>query len=276
MSTNFSLSKISTSTRSPTLMLPSVSPFSSTSMGTSRRNFTGVTLFLAQFPRTGLVSRDSFTNSTRPSCAASYPSRAPVLDCVTTHGPACSTVAGRTSPFESKSCVMPTFFPKIPATFGISFSSQLGSRYWLGFPCSAETAALLMCFLAEGLDFHVHARGQIQLHQRVHRLRRRLENIEQTLVGADLELLARLLVHVRRTQHAVLVFHRGQRNRSRNLCPGAPSRLDDLTRGLVQDAVVVRFQPDANSFFSNHVSLANPFRLFRKERTGGKLQAAFL
>ncbi len=45
-----------------------------------------------------------------------------VLCCVITHGPACNTVAGRTSPFESKSCVMPTFLPKIPVTLAISFS----------------------------------------------------------------------------------------------------------------------------------------------------------
>src|SRR5207302_218153 len=178
---------MSTITRSPALTLPSLSVLvSSTSMGTSRRNFTGGRLFLAKCPFIGLVTRDSFTNSTRPSWAASYPSLALVFDCVTTHGPACKTVPGR-------------------------------------------------------LDLHVHTRRQIELHQRVYRLRRRLEDVEQALMRADLELLARLLVHVRRPQHAVLVFHRGQRNRSRNLCPGAPRRLDDLTRGLVQDAVVVGF-----------------------------------
>ena len=42
----------------------------------------------------GLVSRDSFTNSTRPICAASYPSRVWLLCCVITQGPACNTVAG--------------------------------------------------------------------------------------------------------------------------------------------------------------------------------------
>src|SRR6185312_14253984 len=74
-------------------------------------------------------------------------------------------------------------------------------------------------------------------------------------MGADLELLTRFLVHVRRTQHAILVFHRGQRNRARDLGPRAPRGIDDLTRGLIQDAIVVRLQPDANSLFSNHVSL---------------------
>src|SRR6266849_4465604 len=176
-------------------------------------------------------------NSTRPICAASYPSRVWVLCCVITQGPACRTVAGCTSPLSSKSCVIPTFLPKIPVTFAIAFA-----------------------LFAESFDLNIHARRQVELHQRIHRLLRRLQNIEQTLVGADLELLTRFLVHVRRTQHAVLVFHRGQRNRARDLSASASSRVHNLTRGLVQDAVVVRFQPDANSFFSNHVSLSNPSR----------------
>ena len=37
-------------------------------------NFTGGRLFFARCPFAGLVSRDSFTNSTRPIWAASYPS----------------------------------------------------------------------------------------------------------------------------------------------------------------------------------------------------------
>ena len=80
-------------------------------------NFTGGKLFFARCPFAGFVSRDSFTNSTSPICAASYPSLVAVLCCVTTQGPACSTVTGRTSPFSSNSCVIPTFLPKIPATF---------------------------------------------------------------------------------------------------------------------------------------------------------------
>ena len=47
------------------------------------------------------------------------------------------TVTGRTSPFESNSCVMPTFLPRMPVTrIAIFFSAQLGSffasnGYWL-------------------------------------------------------------------------------------------------------------------------------------------------
>ncbi len=43
-------------------------------------------------------------------------------------------------------------------------------------------------FFPERLNLHIHACRQIELHQRVHRLLRGLENIEQALVGADLEL----------------------------------------------------------------------------------------
>src|ERR1700693_4384717 len=198
----------------------------------------------------GWVRRDSFMNSTRPICAASYPSRVWVLCCRITQGPACRTVAVCTSPLSSKSCVIPTFLPRIPVTFAISILLRELNQLKL----TAERRRLFV-FLAKGLDLYVHTGGQIEFHQSVHSLLRGLENIEQTLVGANLKLLARFLVHVRRTQHAVLVFHRGQWNRARNLRPSAPRRIDNLTRGLVQDAVVIRLQPDSNSFFSNHVSL---------------------
>src|SRR5438309_942911 len=49
------------------------------------------------------------------------------------------------------------------------------------------------------LDFDVDTGRQIELHQRVHGLRCRIDNVEKTLVGAHLELLSALLVDVRRT-----------------------------------------------------------------------------
>jgi len=61
-------------------------------------------------------------------------------------------------------------------------------------------------FGAEGLDLHVDRRGEIQLHQRVDRLGCGLQNVDQPLVRSNLELLARLLVDVRRAQDAELVL----------------------------------------------------------------------
>src|SRR3954452_24120334 len=82
-----------------------------------------------------------------------------------------------------------------------------------------------------GLDLDVDAGRQVELHQRVEGLLGRLEDVEQTLVGADLELLARLLVGVRRPQHAVLVDLGRQRDRARDLGAGALGGLDDLAGG---------------------------------------------
>src|SRR6266481_8374300 len=110
----------------------------------------------------------------------------------------------------------------------------------------------------ERLNLHVHARRQIKFHQCIDCLLRRLKNIQQPLVGADLKLLPRFLIHVRRPQHAVLVLHRGQRYRTRDLRAGAFCGLHDLARRLIQNAVVVGFQPNANSFFSSHCSLSLP------------------
>ena len=48
------------------------------------------------------------------------------------------------------------------------------------------------------LDLDVDAGSQVELHQRVDGLRRRIDDVEQTLMRADLELLAALLVDMRR------------------------------------------------------------------------------
>src|SRR5215471_3430456 len=97
-------------------------------------------------------------------------------------GPALSTVTGTTCPSGRKTCVIPIFFPKIPGLI-----SQSQGEEWL--------SALLP--FPKSLNFNVHTRGQIELHQRIHRVLGRLEDIEQTLVRANLKLLPALLVHVR-------------------------------------------------------------------------------
>src|SRR5579862_360858 len=132
-------------------------------------------------------------------------------------------------------------------------------------------------FLPECLDLHIHTGGQIELHERVHRLLRGLENIEQALVGADLELLPRFLVYVRRTQHGVLVLHRGERNRPGNLRTSTPRRVYDLASRLIEDTVIVCLQPDSNSLFSNHcfISLTPPGASGRKELAASRKPLIF-
>src|SRR5205085_9770729 len=110
----------------------------------------------------------------------------------------------------------------------------------------------------------VHTRGKLELHERVDGLRRRLENVQQPLVGPHLELLARFLVHVRAAQNRIARYLRGQRNRSRHFRSGALRRVDDLRRGLVEHAVVVRFESDAD-LFVHHFLFAFKEQLSRRD-----------
>src|SRR5579863_3310521 len=158
---------------------------------------------------------------------------------------------------------MPTFLPRIPVTLAISLLLRPAwlSGYWLGSHIGigqrpTTNDQRLLMFLAECLDLDVHTCGQVKFHQRIDGLLRWLENVEQALVCTDLKLLARFLVHVRRTQHAVFILHRGQGNWPRDLRARALRGFDNLTRGLIQDAIVVSLQPNTNSFFSNHCRLS--------------------
>src|ERR1700751_4706361 len=97
----------------------------------------------------------------------------------------------------------------------------------------------VLTLAAEGLDLDVHTGGKIELHQRIDCLLCGIEDVEQPLVCANLEGLARFLVDGRRTQHAILVLDRGQRDRSRYLRSGAARGFHDLPSRLVKNAIVV-------------------------------------
>src|ERR1035438_6693691 len=248
-STNLASVKMSTSTRSPALV--ATSPSAPASRSTSLMSFTGGASVLAKWPACGLVIREAFTNSTNPICAASYPSFEAVFNCVITQGPACSTVIGCTSPFSSKTCVMPIFLPRIPVT-AMSSSPHHAmlihrSAGTLQRASNCELSTVRCQLFLKRLDLNIDAGRKIELHQRVHRLLRRFENVDQTLVRPNLEGLAGLLVHVRRTQHAVLVFDRWQGNRACHCCSGALGRLHNFAGRGVKHAIVVCLQPDANS-----------------------------
>src|SRR5688572_14829472 len=116
-------------------------------------------------------------------------------------------------------------------------------------------------FLPKGLDLDVDAGWKVQLHQRIDGLRRWLEDVDQALVRPDLELLPRLLVDVRRSQHSPLVNRRGKRNRAREARARALGRIDDLGRRLVEHARVVRLEPDSNLVAEHRTHSSEPLRL---------------
>src|SRR5438132_12237426 len=106
--------------------------------------------------------------------------------------------------------------------------------------------------VTEGLDFHIHAWRQIELHQSVNRVRCRLEDVDQALVRAHLKLLAGLFVHVRRAKHGPTVDRRRKRNRPGNIRAGTLRRFDTLPCGLVQNAVIKSFQTNSNFVALSH------------------------
>src|SRR5689334_22453583 len=125
------------------------------------------------------------------------------------------TVTGMSSPSSANTWVIPTFLPMIPsiAIFVSPWNDLRRSCVVLGAECcvlsptriqlSTQHAALSTSSFSERLDLDVHACRQLELHERVDGLRRRLENVEQPLVRPHLELLARLLVDVRAAQNGV-------------------------------------------------------------------------
>src|SRR6516225_5752784 len=135
-----------------------------------------------------------------------------------------STVTGTCSPPSVKTRVIPTF--------------------------CAITPERMVCFLiflvAPGseLDLDVDAGGQIELHQRVHRLRGRIDDVEEALMRAHLELLAALLVDVRRPVDRELLDPGRQRNRAAHLRASALGGRPDLARRRIEDAVIERLEPD--------------------------------
>src|SRR5512143_175656 len=94
------------------------------------------------------------------------------------------------------------------------------------------------------LDFDVYASRQVELHQGVERLRCRFEDVEQAFVGADLELLAGLLVHVRTAQHRVAPDGGGERNGPGDARARASCCLDDVRRRFVEQLVIEGFESD--------------------------------
>src|SRR4051794_620923 len=94
------------------------------------------------------------------------------------------------------------------------------------------------------LDLDVDARREIEPHQLVDRLRRRAEDVDEALVRAHLEVLARVLVLEWTTDHAVDVLLRRQRDRPSDRRTAALRGVDDLLGRPVQPLVVVALQAD--------------------------------
>src|ERR1035438_2341330 len=260
----------STSTLSPSLKSPSP-----VSRWNSRRNLLPSAPAFLRWPVAGLLIRCGLTNSTSPSCMASYPSVVGVLRCTTVHGPALSRVTGTACPSGRNICVIPIFLPRIPglilklSAFSSQLSAPLSDR-----PRTRLTAGSLF---PKRLDFDVHTGRQVELHQRIDRLLGRLQDVQEPFVRPDFKLLARLLIHVRRAQNSCDTAGSRQRNRTGDCCAGPFRGVHDFRRRLIQHTVIVCLQTDANSLSKGHYDLPNEKQLLNDlgNRTGAYRAAAF-
>src|SRR2546428_5363933 len=137
-------------------------------------------------------------------------------------GPAWTTVTGTWLPSSPKICVIPTLRPSSASFLAIGSLESLE------------------------LDLDVDARGEVELHQRIDGLGRRVDDVEEALVRAHLELLARGLVDVRRAEHRPAVDDRREQHGARHARAGAPHGLDDLLDRPIEEAMIVRLEPDAD------------------------------
>src|SRR3954465_2214783 len=137
----------------------------------------------------------------------------------TGQGPASSTVTRSTRPSSRNRWVMPSFLARM---------AGMG--------------------LTEGeADLDVHAgRPGVEPLERVDGLGRGLMDVDQALVRADLEVLARVLVLERRADHAVDVLLGRKRHGALDLGARALGGLHDLLRRELDHRGVVALEADAD------------------------------
>src|SRR5688572_21281528 len=167
-----------------------------------------------------------------------------------------STVTGSVPPSSVKMRVMPTLRPTSPMVITSSFGL---------IPACAGTPASIGRHFSRAsvllhLDLDVDARGQIELHQRVYRLVGGIDDVHQPQMRADLELVARSLVDVRRAQQVEALLARRQRHGAAHDGAGALRRIDDLERRLVDQAVVEGFKADSDAL-ALHVRISSAYSM---------------
>src|SRR5687768_10726259 len=111
-------------------------------------------------------------------------------------------------------------------------------------PALRPMIPMVMAASSAQLDLDVDAGREFELHQRVHGLVVRIDDVEDALVRAGLVLVAGVLVDVRRYQDGVAFDSRRQRDRAAHLGAGPLGCLDDLAGGTIDQAMIVSLQPN--------------------------------
>src|SRR6218665_3852679 len=142
------------------------------------------------------------------------------------------TVTGTTRLFSSQTWVMPSLVPSRPFTFLVV----------------ADT-------VTSELDLDVNIGRKFEPHERIDSLRRRVNDVDETLMGAHFEVLAAVLVLVGGTDETHHVLLCRKRHRADDVRTRAGHLVDDLACRAVDDLMVIRLQSNAD-LLSRHVELS--------------------
>ena len=102
------------------------------------------------------------------------------------------------------------------------------------------------------LDLDVHASGELEAHQSLDRLVGRLQNVDQTLMSAALELRAAILVLVGSAQNGNDLTIGGQGDGAGHAGAGALCGSNDLLRRLVHQLMIVPLDANSDFFLDCH------------------------
>src|ERR1700733_3027089 len=163
---------------------------------------------------------------------------------------------------EEPSGALACFGPRSPSPTGARTRLSVWSRRGEPGPSRPKTISRLAC-LRKGLpgargrgarlgpesdgldlDLDVYPGWQVEPLEGVDGLRSVLDDVDQPLVDPHLEVLAAVLVLVRRADHRVPVLLGRKGHRAEDLGLRAPHGLDDLLGRLVEDLVVVGLEPN--------------------------------
>ena len=101
------------------------------------------------------------------------------------------------------------------------------------------------------LDLDVDAGGEVELLELIDRLGSGLDDVEEALVGAHLELVHALFIDVRGTVDGETLDLGRERDRPGDDGTGARRGLGDLGRGTVEQTVIKRLEADADAGFGH-------------------------
>jgi len=125
------------------------------------------------------------------------------------------------------------------------------------------------------LNFYIDTRRKIQLHQRIDRFIGRIDDIHETQMRPNLELITGCLIDVRRAQDIEALDARRQRHRPayHGSCPF--SGIHDFKRRLIDQSIIEGLKADTD-FLILHVTILKEQEALKRLKTKGGIIPPFV